>query len=71
MDLKILKKEGVSDDKVFFTGNVMIDSLAYFKPKVENSNIHKEFDLELNKYVLVTLHRPSNVDDKEQLNKTN
>jgi len=62
-----LKNEGVSDEKVFFTGNVMIDSLAYFKPKVENSNIHKQYNLEFYKYVLVTLHRPSNVDSKEQL----
>lgn len=62
-----LKKEGVSDDKVFFAGNVMIDSLAYFLPKVENSTIHKRYSLELKKYVLVTLHRPSNVDDKNQL----
>lgn len=62
-----LKKEGVPDAKVFFSGNVMIDSLAYFKPKVKNSQIHKEFNLELGKYVLVTLHRPSNVDSEEQL----
>lgn len=65
--LENLKREGVPDSKVFFTGNVMIDSLAYFKPKVSNSKIHNEFGLELNKYVLVTLHRPSNVDSQEQL----
>jgi UDP-N-acetylglucosamine 2-epimerase (non-hydrolysing) len=65
--LENLKKEGVSDDKVFFTGNVMIDSLAYFKPKVANSEIHQKYDLRRNQYVLVTLHRPSNVDDREQL----
>ncbi|MCB0732589.1 MAG: UDP-N-acetylglucosamine 2-epimerase (non-hydrolyzing) [Ignavibacteriae bacterium] len=62
-----LEKEGVSKEKVFFAGNVMIDSLAYFKPKVEDSDIHKKYELELNNYVLVTLHRPSNVDNKEQL----
>ncbi len=62
-----LKHEGVSDDKVFFTGNVMIDSLAYFLPKASESQIHDQFDLEKGKYVLVTLHRPSNVDSKEQL----
>ncbi|MBK7107170.1 MAG: UDP-N-acetylglucosamine 2-epimerase (non-hydrolyzing) [Ignavibacteriae bacterium] len=62
-----LKKEGVSEEKVFFTGNVMIDSLAYFKPKVVNSDFLKSFDLEPQKYILVTLHRPSNVDDKNQL----
>jgi len=65
--LENLKHEGVADEKVFFTGNVMIDSLAYFKPKVSSSKIHSEYGLELGKYVLVTLHRPSNVDSKEQL----
>lgn len=62
-----LKREGISDGKVFFTGNVMIDSLAYFKPKVVNSTILKDFELTPQKYVLVTLHRPSNVDSKDQL----
>ena len=65
--LENLKKEGVPDEIVFFTGNVMIDSLAHFKPKADNSGIHKEYDLEKGKYVLVTLHRPSNVDSEEQL----
>lgn len=62
-----LRREGVSNGKVYFTGNVMIDSLAYFKPKANNSTILKNYNLEKNKYVLVTLHRPSNVDNIEQL----
>jgi len=61
-----LKREGIDAEKVYFVGNVMIDSLAYFKPKAAELNIHKEYDLELGKYVLVTLHRPSNVDNEEQ-----
>lgn len=65
--LENLKHEGVSTEKVYFTGNVMIDSLAYFKSKSKDSNIHQKFNLELHKYVLVTLHRPSNVDKKDQL----
>jgi UDP-N-acetylglucosamine 2-epimerase (non-hydrolysing) len=64
-----LKREGVDNGKVFFTGNVMIDSLVYFKPKVQNSDIHKKYSLQKNNYVLVTLHRPSNVDSVEQLTK--
>lgn len=62
-----LKNEGVNDQKVFFTGNVMIDSLAFFLEKANKSKIHDEMDLQKNNYVLVTLHRPSNVDNKEQL----
>ncbi len=62
-----LKREGVSDQKVFFAGNVMIDSLAHFKPKVINSTVLAEFGLTPKNYILVTLHRPSNVDTKDQL----
>lgn len=65
--LENLSKEGVDENKVFFTGNVMIDSLVYFKPKADKSNIHEQFGLEKGKYVLVTLHRPSNVDSEGQL----
>jgi UDP-N-acetylglucosamine 2-epimerase (non-hydrolysing) len=62
-----LKNEGIADGKVFFVGNVMIDSLVYYQPKVDKSKILQEFDLTAGEYVLVTLHRPSNVDLKEQL----
>jgi len=67
--LENLKNEGVSDDNIFFVGNVMIDSLIYYLPKSENSNIHTELGIEKGKYVLITLHRPSNVDTKESLEK--
>ncbi len=67
--LENLKNEGASDDKVFFVGNVMIDSLFYYLPKSENSNIHNELGIEKGSYVLITLHRPSNVDTKESLEK--
>ena len=63
-----LKHEGVPDSKVFFVGNVMIDSLAYYLNKTNGAMLNK-FGLESEKYVLVTLHRPSNVDSKEQLTK--
>jgi UDP-N-acetylglucosamine 2-epimerase (non-hydrolysing) len=62
-----LKKEGVSDDKVFFTGNVMIDSLTHYLEKAADSKIMNEMGLTSGQYVLVTLHRPSNVDDETQL----
>lgn len=67
--LQNLKNEGVPEDKVFFVGNVMIDSLVYYQPKVDKSKILHELNVEPNKYVLVTLHRPSNVDSKESLEK--
>jgi len=45
----------------------MIDSLSYYLPKAKKSKILSDFELEPNNFVLVTLHRPSNVDDEEQL----
>ena len=62
-----LKKEGVPDSRVFFTGNVMIDSLVQYLPLTEKLSIHKKYNLERKKYILVTLHRPSNVDTKDGL----
>lgn len=67
--LENLKNEGVPDNKVFFVGNVMIDSLVYYQPKVDQSTILDNFQLSTCNYVLVTLHRPSNVDTKESLEK--
>jgi len=63
--LSNLKKEGIDDSKVFFVGNVMIDSLIHHLPKSESSNVMKEYNLEPSKFILVTLHRPSNVDSEE------
>jgi len=62
-----LKHEGVESQKIFFTGNVMIDSLAHYLDKAKDSKIIDELGLTRNNYVLVTLHRPSNVDTKENL----
>ncbi len=62
-----LKNEGISDKKIFFVGNVMIDSLIQFLPKAEKSSILKEYALLPKDYILVTLHRPSNVDSKDFL----
>ncbi|OGU77614.1 MAG: UDP-N-acetylglucosamine 2-epimerase [Ignavibacteria bacterium RBG_16_34_14] len=63
--LKNLKKEGIADSKVFFVGNVMIDSLIHHLTKSESSDVMKEYNLEPSKFILVTLHRPSNVDSED------
>lgn len=60
-----LTKEGVATDKIHFVGNVMIDSLTYYLSKEIASNILTELSLNEKGYALVTLHRPSNVDDPE------
>lgn len=62
-----LRNEGVPERKIFFTGNVMIDSLVAFLPKAQTSRIHKDMGVQQGMYTLVTLHRPSNVDRRESL----
>lgn len=62
-----LRREGVPDDRIFFVGNTMIDSLMAAMPRVEQCTIVGELGLRRRQYAVVTLHRPSNVDDPEQL----
>jgi UDP-N-acetylglucosamine 2-epimerase (non-hydrolysing) len=62
--LENLKREGVDDAKVFFVGNVMIDTLIQLLPKTETSGVLDSHGLAAGDYVLVTLHRPSNVDNE-------
>lgn len=64
-----LVNEGVPDEKMFFVGNVMIDSLVAHIAKADESPILDELGLKPKTYTLVTLHRPSNVDEKENLEK--
>lgn len=62
-----LLREGHKLESIFFVGNTMIDSLVYILPKIENSKILNQLGLEKKDFALMTLHRPSNVDDKTQL----
>jgi len=62
-----LSKEGIEASKIFFVGNVMIDSLVTYRSKIINSNALSKLNLQSGNYCLITLHRPSNVDDKEKL----
>ena len=57
-----LEKEGVPSQKVHFVGNVMIDSLAYYRQKAEQLDLPATLGLTPKQYVLMTMHRPSNVD---------
>lgn len=67
--LKNLEKEGVASEKVFFVGNVMIDSLIRNLDNADQLEVLNEIEVESKKYGLVTLHRPSNVDNKERLSR--
>lgn len=62
-----LKCEGINENKIFFVGNVMIDSLISILPKIGKSNIISKYNLVPRSYCLITLHRPTNVDDKVKL----
>jgi len=58
-----LKREGVADGKVHFVGNVMIDTLMRHRARADQSKILDTMKLQRGRYAVVTLHRPSNVDD--------
>jgi len=62
-----LLHDGVAPERIHFVGNTMIDSLLYALPRAEASSIMKHIGVEARQFALITLHRPSNVDDKEQL----
>jgi UDP-N-acetylglucosamine 2-epimerase (non-hydrolysing) len=64
-----LEKEQVSKKKVFFVGNTMIDTMVAFSKEIEASDILSKLKLEKNKFVLITMHRPATVDNKEGLHK--
>lgn len=63
-----LRREGVSDEKVFFVGNVMIDTLLRHREAAQRTDIIERLHLDASSgYALVTLHRPSNVDEPRKL----
>lgn len=66
-----LLKEGIDKDKIHFVGNIMIDSLIKHQDIAEQSKILQSLGIQTSpqteKYCLVTLHRPSNVDEKQGL----
>jgi UDP-N-acetylglucosamine 2-epimerase (non-hydrolysing) len=58
-----LQKEGIPGERIFRVGNVMIDSLVRLLPAAQRQNRNRLPE----RYALVTLHRPANVDDGEIL----
>ena len=59
-----LAKEGIPHERIRFVGNVMIDSLMDHLKIAENSKVRQDLDLDGKDYAVLTLHRPSNVDDR-------
>jgi UDP-N-acetylglucosamine 2-epimerase (non-hydrolysing) len=62
-----LKREGIPDEKIRLVGNIMIDTLVENLDKAHRRGTLKTLGLEEKNFVYVTLHRPSNVDHRENL----
>ncbi|MBC7789367.1 MAG: UDP-N-acetylglucosamine 2-epimerase (non-hydrolyzing) [Anaerolineae bacterium] len=64
-----LLREGVEPSRIQFVGNVMVDSLLHGLPAARASGFRERLGVMEESYALVTLHRPSNVDIPERLNR--
>ena len=62
-----LRRSGVTDDRIFFVGNTMIDTLLKQLPRLRPPACWESLTLKPNNYFVVTLHRPANVDGEQQL----
>jgi len=64
---KNLLREGVPKEKIKFVGNIMIDTLLAHVEKAKQLRSYAKYDLKPGQYIFVTLHRPSNVDNRKSL----
>jgi len=62
-----LRAEGVSKSKIHLVGNTMIDSLREYESRADGSSILRRLGATKNQYALLTLHRASNVDERDSL----
>ena len=58
---------GVKDDRIFFVGNVMIDTLLKNMPRFRKPKEYDDLSLEKGRYFVLTMHRPANVDQADKL----
>lgn len=62
-----LLKSGVSDDCIFLVGNTMIDTLLKHMPRLQKPDIWNQIGLSPKNFIVLTMHRPANVDEKNKL----
>lgn len=62
-----LRSSGVSDDRIFFVGNTMIDTLLSHRSAFRKPQVWDQLGLQQGHYLVLTLHRPANVDQESQL----
>src|SRR6185436_17610398 len=58
-----LRNEGIPAERISRVGNIMLDSFEMVRPRIEAAAVPAELGLDGQPYGVVTLHRPSNVDD--------
>ena len=61
-----LKKNGITEN-VYLVGNTMIDTQKKYLQEALNTKYHEKLGVKTREYILITLHRPSNVDNMEKL----
>ncbi len=61
-----LLKEGREKENIFLVGNIMIDTLKENFDKIKSIDICREFSVKRKNFIYLTLHRPSNVDDRKR-----
>lgn len=64
---KLLQNQQVSEKRIHFVGNTMIDTLLQNIEKIKKPSFWDKFELKKNEYFILTLHRPSNVDNPQKL----
>lgn len=62
-----LLKSGIEEERIFFVGNTMIDTLLKNRNHFNKPDLYDEIGLQKGQYLVVTLHRPANVDQEEKL----
>lgn len=62
-----LRKSGIPEERIFFVGNTMIDTLFKQMPRFRQPEVWSKLGLKEKEYIIMTLHRPANVDNKEKL----
>lgn len=62
-----LKSAGIDEERIFRVGNTMIDTLIKNRPRFTKPAVWSEYDLKESGYILMTMHRPANVDGEMKL----
>jgi UDP-N-acetylglucosamine 2-epimerase (non-hydrolysing) len=62
-----LRKSGVGEERIFFVGNTMIDTLLASRQRFVKPDLWDELQLKEKEYIVLTLHRPNNVDEEQNL----